>query len=467
MGRAILEKALREHDVDSLVQILWNVKLTKMQVEIVRLIAFAEHKRVVISAMTRYGKSYSVALGVCLYILFNKNKRILLIGPRQIQTLIIRNYIADNIVACDVMIKLLEIDIKGAGRIKREVSRSRITFKNGCELLTLSAEGSAERLMGFGGDLVIEDETCLISYAVYRQKISRMLGDNPDSVYISIGNPWHKDNHMWEHWNNEDYYQVHIGWKTALEENRITQAFLDEQKDKLTDREFRILYEAMFPIASEDVLIPRELIDDSLNKDLGTFNESKLVMGVDVARYGTDKTVITIIREWNGLYKQEYTEEWSEKPLTFVYGRIISLDDEWKLDEIRIDDLGLGGGVTDMLKNTNKSHKIVPFIASSNEGFTDDDKIRFPNWKSKSYIHLSKLFKRQMISLKHSHEQNLELSLLRIEYDNKGRSKILDFPKERDPVEGEKKSPNYADALSIACSEYKSSKSGGVEFVSW
>ena len=47
--------------------------------------------------------------------------------------------------------KLLDLDRSGKERkIRKEVSKRRMTWKNGVEMRTLSAEGQGEQLMGFG-----------------------------------------------------------------------------------------------------------------------------------------------------------------------------------------------------------------------------------------------------------------------------------------------------------------------------
>ena len=70
--------------------------------------------------------------------------------------------------------------------------------------------------MGWGGDLVILDESCLITEEVYRSKISRMLGDNPDSMLVEIGNPWNRLNQMWKHWNDPIFTKFHIPYTLSF-----------------------------------------------------------------------------------------------------------------------------------------------------------------------------------------------------------------------------------------------------------
>ena len=238
-----LYEILRTKDVYVLAKALFNFELTKTQEEIVQTIAFSDHNRVVICCMTRYGKTRCTAIGILLYILLNKDKRILLLAPRFDQTSILRNYMAEGIMECPLLIDMLDLDYETkAEHLKKEISRKRITFKNGCELIVLSAEGTAERLMGFGADLLIIDESCLISYEVFRSKISRMLGDSPESILIEIGNPWSRDNQFYEHWIDSKFKKIHIGYEIALREGRVSPVFLEEQKQLLTSTEFQVLY---------------------------------------------------------------------------------------------------------------------------------------------------------------------------------------------------------------------------------
>lgn len=458
--------AVKEKNVKLLCKVFWGDDVTEKQEMIIRKIAFKEDYRIIISAFTRYGKTWSVARGVCLYLLFNEGKHVLLVGPRKEQVGILRNYISELLVSHPVFVNLIDSSTRGKERLRKEVSKGRITFTNGCELKVLSAYGAGEALMGWGGDLVVLDESCLVSYNTYRQKISRMLGDNPDAILVEIGNPWNLDNHFWEHWNDPGFAKVHVDYRTGLEEGRITKKYVEEQREGLTAREFRILYEARFPEESEDVLFSRKDIDAAVSRGI-ELSEGDVIIGVDVARYGLDKTVITVVRAWEGLFEILYVEDWSGKPTTFTFGRIIELDNEYDADRVLVDDLGLGGGVTDMLKTSSIGSKCEGFVASSKNGFSDSDKQRFPNWKSKAYIGLSKLFKKGKIKVLESRELMTELSLLRVDYDSRGRPRVLDYPKSRESVEGERKSPNFADSLMIATSGYGGKEGVAFGFVDW
>ena len=87
-----IRRAIEKQNVKFLCRVYFGISLTYKQQKIVRVIAFAKHKRISISAMTRYGKTFCVSLGVCLFIMLNEDKKIALIAPQREQAQIIRNY---------------------------------------------------------------------------------------------------------------------------------------------------------------------------------------------------------------------------------------------------------------------------------------------------------------------------------------------------------------------------------------
>jgi len=432
-----IKEIINKKDVKSLVKLFFDIKLTPKQEEIVRIIAYSEHKRVVISAMTRWGKSMSVSLGILLYILFNENKKIRLIAPTYDQTSILRNYIAENIVKCSLLMEILEIETRGVERIKKEVSKKRMTFKNGCEFMLLSAEGEAKRLLGFGGDLIVLDEGCLIDEEVYRTKISRMLGDRPNSTLIEIGNPWNRDNQMWKHWIDPKFKKIHISWKKALEEKRTTNEFIEEQRERLTSREFQILYEAEFPEESEDSLFKLRDIQNSFKAPINIQKGTKII-SCDVADRGGDRTVIMKGFSKNNRWQitEVYAEDVSDNMQ--VAGRIVNKHKEFKADRIHIDRIGVGAGVLSRVKEVLKNSKVK--VKGCHFGETANNSDRFLNQKAENYFKLKEIFGTGRIKIIPNKWKDYiinDLTKMKWELTSAGKVKIIDPDK----------SPDFADAL--------------------
>ncbi len=174
-------------DIEKLAETLLDVELTATQVDIVKSILNPNEKRIVISAFTRFGKTYSVAVGILLYIWLKEDKSVTIIAPKYEQSKILRDYVAEFLVGSPYLEKLLPLDVdRKAEKLEKEVSRKRLTFTNGCELKVLSAQGTAERLMGHGADLLVcapHDEKIYTNKGV--MKIGEVVENKVDCEVLS------------------------------------------------------------------------------------------------------------------------------------------------------------------------------------------------------------------------------------------------------------------------------------------
>ncbi len=98
-----------------------------------------------------------------------------------------------------------------------------------------------------------------------------------------------------------------------------------------------------FPEIGIDTLFPPSLIEAAQARTLDPVGRTAL--GVDVARYGTDRTVIYVRR--GGVLRLHV--ESSKEPTTATTGRAIAARRETGADEIRVDGVGVGAGVVDQL----------------------------------------------------------------------------------------------------------------------
>ena len=393
-------------------------------------------------------------MGVGLYILLHTNKKIKLISPTFTQSSIIMGYLAEFIVSSPGLRKLVEVDVSGAERLKKQVTKTRITFSNGCDLQLLSASGSttggvgAERLMGHGGDLIILDESCLIAYDTYRTRISRMLGDSADSTLIEVGNPFNRLNQFYEHWLDPHFYKIHINWQTGLTEGRTTQEFIDEQRRLLSPQQFRILYDADFPDSSDDTLISEVWLKKAQRDIPDVKGESTFILGCDIARYGEDLTVLTYVEKINSLRIVRAIVSRRKQNTTQTKKTIIDFCSKHKVDYIIVDDTGVGGGVTDDLEEYYDSDyfddlnppEVVPVIVGSKSSSD-----RFTNKKSELFWNLRDLFEQGNIIIPKDLEDITtlikQLSLFIYEV-RAGKNFVID---------NQSKSPDYADSLCFGC----------------
>lgn len=419
------------------------------QQEIVGCVLDPDVKRLIISCMTRYGKTLFVAIGLLLLIAntpvtFNpKNKRILIIAPSTDQTKILRGYISACIAKDKILYSLVDKpDRSTPQRLKAEMSKQRLTFKNGWELITLTAHAGeneddpAPNLMGWGGAIIVVDEACLVRQTVYTSRISRMLGDDAEnSKLIVIVNPWNMLNFAYEAWQNPLFTKIHIDYKQALAEKRTTEAYLKEQKDLLSNYEWTVLYESNFSAESEDTLIRYDWIQRATKKQIHFNTTPQTVWGLDVAEQGADLTILSNAKTDGTQYdfsEQQHIREKETIPCANHVATIVP-----KTENLNVDSIGVGAGVYSQLKTLG--HK-VNSIRVGESPIASSEAKRFMNLKSQRWWILRKLFEEDKISIPNDPKLISQLSQIRYEFTTTSKIKIID---------PEGKSPDKADSLML------------------
>ena len=460
-----IQTALKNKNVRVLSRYFFNFDPTRQQQELIRDVFFMRRKRITVSAMTRYGKTQSISIAIGLIILFYKKKKIALIGPQAEQAQILRNYMTELIFSSEDLMELAQIDVQGLDRMRKEASRKRQTFSNGCEYRVFSAEGEANRLMGFGADIVIKDEACLISREAHA-KIMRMLGDHPeDSILVELYNPWDRDNIAFEHSTDPAFKHYKVDWRIALEEGRTTQAFIDEQRKELTPLEFQVLYESDFPAESEDSIFNLIRIEEAKKREFDFENELleieeilkvphkhtepevaranelikkfKRLISCDPADQGLDHTVIYsgIKRELKYQQLTTYNEPKSD-PMEIVGRMIKIIEDNYNpitKFEVFIDRIGIGTGPLSRLKEVikEKGWKNVKVIGCHfGEKPVNEDHYR--NKKAENYFRLQALFNEGMIKILDKKEITNQLLQMKWKLTSSGKREVVDPDKSPD-----------------------------------
>lgn len=195
-------------------------------------------------------------------------------------------------------------------------------------------------------------------------------------------------------------------------------------------------------LGKDDLLLSGTIVYQSPKLTFYDDGTQKRIMAVDVARFGEDETVFTIlqsrnIREWEQIY--QYT--WREKPITEITGKILDLDREFNLDMIVIDDCGIGGGVTDMLKDQRQ----VPTAFIGNEKPQNEF---YENKRSEGFFRMKEMFEKGFIKI--LNDNILMEQLLSIRYKFKGNGVKAIVSKDEMRKDG-LKSPDRCDALMQAC----------------
>ncbi len=197
-----------------------------------------------------------------------------------------------------------------------------------------------------------------------------------------------------------------------------------------------------FPESAEDTLIPLSWILAAQQREITPrkFAESRL--GVDVARFGTDRTVIYHWKDGHCRLLDDY----SGKPTTQTAGTVARRWKESKATEINVDGVGVGGGVVDMLDEDGYP------VNDMQAGGASTDPKRFLNRRAEWYWNVRGMFERGEVDLDPEDEELAsQLSSLKYIYTRRGQIQIEskdDMRKRGMP------SPDRADAFTLAANEY-------------
>lgn len=286
-----------------------------------------------------------------------------------------------------------------------------------------------------------------------------------NSFILLIGNPIEAGG-PFEHAfrPGSDFYQIHLScWdcpnvrhKKVIFPKLVSHTWPQEKKDAWGEDSnlYRVRVDGNFPVEGKDSLIPIKYIDIALQED---FEEDKIAsFGVDVARQGTDRTVIGV-RYKSGKFKiLEITEK---KKTTDTVGRVKNwyntmVDQSLAKEDmppINVDDIGVGGGVVDMLLedeypvNAISGAQGVDEIVQEEENEPDPEK--FMNMRAWNYWKLRIALMQGRVSIDDEDLGN-ELSKIPLAFSSKGKIKIPDKDEIRKLLNGS--SPDLADCMCLA-----------------
>lgn len=418
--------------------------LTQGQSEIFRIIYEPSVLRGAILSFTQYGKS-DVTSMACIAAGIERREKILIVAPSDKQASIIMGNLIDHLFDDEDITAMLEYDPSSLDRLKRERSKERITLRNGTEFFTLTADvrtisKNALNLMGFGASIVIADEASLIPDIMFN-KILRMVGGVDTGKLIKLGNPFER-NHFFRSLHSPRYEKIIIDYHQGIREGRITQDFIDEAKQEMIG-DFEIMYECKFPAGGADnALIPLDWIELAVNQQ-GVNGDLKQA-GLDVARYGRDKSVYCLRKGGNviGLTIIDNIDTMG------LVGKVTRLMDTDEPEVLAVDVVGIGSGVYDRMEELGYAVHAV----NVGESPTDPDaKEKFFNLRAEVHWGLRDLFKpdkgKSMISIPQDPGLITELTELRYKYSSEKKIRIEDKDDMKKRIG---RSPDRADALSLA-----------------
>ena len=236
-----------------------------------------------------------------------------------------------------------------------EVKSDRIELRPSPTEAFISARTSRaeqpEALQGIHSDhvMLVADEASGVPEAVFEAAAGSMSGHS--AVTVLLGNPVRSSGYFFETHNRlkSEWFTLHVNCEKS---KRVSKEFVREMAIKYGEESnaYRVRVLGEFPLSDDDTMIPFSVVEQAMNRDIEVDRFAPMIYGVDVARFGSDKSalakkkgnVIIEVKKWRGLdlmqlvgaIKSEYeAEESHDRPVS-----------------IYIDSIGLGSGVVDRLR---------------------------------------------------------------------------------------------------------------------
>ena len=192
---------------------------------------------------------------------------------------------------------------------------------------------------------------------------------------------------------------------------------------------------------SDDYLFVAKDIYHAAESTFPVTGTHKRILAVDVARFGDDESVFTIVESadilrWNMLHQIA----WRNKDLMQTTGKAIDLIREFNVDYTVVDDTGMGGGVTDRLMELKRN---VGAFNGGNKARND----LYSNSRSEGFFNLREMFDKDNLRL--LPDSVLAEQLMSIKYKFKSNGQKAIVSKDEMRKDG-LKSPDRADSLMMA-----------------
>ncbi len=184
---------------------------------------------------------------------------------------------------------------------------------------------------------------------------------------------------------------------------------------------FRARVMGEFPESAEDSLLEIDQIEAAMNRSVSERPEERddlCVLAVDVARFGTDETVFALRQGDSVLWLRSV----QGMDTMQVAGRVLAMAQEARAEVIAIDEIGVGAGVVDRLKERNVAGVQAVNFAKRPE-FNSDIEL-YLNQRAQTYWKLRERFIQGRICLPVDDVLKAQLSNIRYSYTSSGHIKI-------------------------------------------
>lgn len=292
--------------------------------------------------------------------------------------------------------------------------------------------------------LVLFDEASAIDDIIW--EVSEGAMTERGALWVALGNPTRNTGRFRECFSKRKHRWItkQIDSRTAKRANRSQ---IDQWvSDYGEDSDFvKVRVRGVFPQAGSMQLIPMDVVSEARKRTVEALVTEPVVLGVDVARYGDDQSVIAI-RQGRDARSRRWRRYRNVNTMQLA-AEVARIAQEWRADAIFVDGTGIGAGVVDRLEQLSLPNGCsvyeVNFGGKPDATWVGED-ARMANKSAEMWWNMANWLKRGAIP----DEQEIEDDLIGREYGYNNDNAIVLEKKEHMKERG-LSSPDNADALAL------------------
>ncbi|MDA1280260.1 MAG: hypothetical protein O3B95_09535 [Chloroflexi bacterium] len=407
------------------------------QIEIIE--ATRDHHRVAVRSCNGSGKTYVAAHIVLWWLMCHTDAVVITTAPTGHQ---VRNILWREI---------RRAHHKNADLIGGKLLRTTLELGDKHFAQGLSTD-TPERFQGFheGHILFVVDEASGVREGIFEAIEGSMT--SADAKVLLLGNPtslkgtfyeaFHKRRGLWKTIHISAFDTPNLQQNSVEIPSLVTPQWVADAETNWGKESYlyqvRVLGE--FPTESEDTLIPLRLIEAAVQRKFALLDDDdgQVELGVDVARFGSDKTAICVRRNNVVIALESFTHQ----DTMSTAGRVALAAKTHSASTIRIDEIGIGAGVVDRLRELK-----TPGVEGVNVARRAGNTEHYSNLRAELYDGLRERFQEERVSIPDDSELISQLAFVRYSFSSSGQMKI----ESKDDLRARgDRSPDLADAVMLA-----------------
>jgi len=294
--------------------------------------------------------------------------------------------------------------------------------------------------------IIVMDEASAIPDVIWEVSEGALTDEGTQIIWCAFGNPTRNTGRF-----KECFGRFRHRWKTRQIDSRTVSLTNKEQinqwvADYGEDSDFvRVRVRGVFPRAGSMQFISGDLVDEAARREVRKHDFEPLVMGVDVARFGDDQSILWFRRGRDA--KSIAPIKLRNVDTMTLASRVAEARSYYHVEAVFVDGTGVGGGVIDRLNQLNVPVIEVQFGAKPDRSMPGQEDTAYANKRAEMWGFMREWLKGGAIP----NDPELIADLTGVEYGyamKDGRDAIL-LEKKADMKKRGLASPDAADALAL------------------